>query len=152
MMPKTTKNRPQEVSKCLLERMCGFEARSHSIFHDFGLQHGLNMGSKIVQKTLKNRLGRPKAAEKPQGTHFDPKLTPFWTILATNFASKSAQKMLQNYYARATLANLALQNARLASLFTLAACSVAGFGGAAPLEIRPPSFQTAKHVEAGCCR
>ena len=91
MMPKTTKHRLQEVSKCLLERMCGFEARSHSIFHDFGLQHGLNMGSKIVQKTLKNRLGRPKAAEKPQGTHFDPKLSLFWTILATNFASKSAQ-------------------------------------------------------------
>ncbi len=89
--PTTTKNQPQEASKCLLERMCGFQARSNSILSDLGLQHGLNMGSKIAQKTLKNRLGRPKAAEKPQGTYFDSKLSPFWTILGTKNASKSAQ-------------------------------------------------------------
>ena len=89
--PKTTKKRPQEASKRLLERMCGFQARSNSILSDFGLQHGLHMGSKIAQKTLKNRLGRPKAAEKPQGTQFDSKLNPCWTILGTKNASKSAQ-------------------------------------------------------------
>ena len=88
--PKNTKNRPQEASKCLLERRFCFKARSNLIFIDFGLQHGLNMGSKIAQKTLKNRLGRPKAAEKPQGTHFDSKLSPFWTILGTKNGSKSA--------------------------------------------------------------
>ena len=90
--PQTTKNRPQEASKCLLERRCGFQARSNSILSDFGLQHSLNMGSKIAQKTLKNQLGRPKP---PKGRR-EASRDAFFTPNGAHFAPFWAPKMVQN--------------------------------------------------------
>ena len=58
--------------------MCGFKARSNSILSDFGLQHGLNMGSKIAQIRSKFDLAAqgtpPPEASKSLKNHFKFKL------------------------------------------------------------------------------
>ena len=117
--PQTTKNRPQEASKCLLERRCGFKARSNSILSDLGLQHSLNMGSKIAQKTLKNQLGRPKPPKGRREASRDAFFTPHGTHFGPFWAPKMVQNLLQ--------LTLSLQACSCKALG-----SVAGCGGASP--------------------
>ena len=53
------------------------------------------MASTWAPKSLKKRSKIDLAAQRPprslKGRIFDPKLSPFWTILGTNLASTSAQ-------------------------------------------------------------
>ena len=70
--------------------------RSGPILIDFGPQHGPNMGPNIVQKSLPKGVGRPKAAKKPPGTHFEPNLSSFWAVSGPNLAPQVAQTSLRS--------------------------------------------------------
>ena len=99
------------------------------------------MGPTWAPKSLNNRSKSDLAAQRPPRSLQGPILGPNWAYVKPFWASNWPQECsFQTANARATFAKLALHNARLARLFTLAACSVAGFGGAAPLEIRPLSL------------
>ena len=95
-----------------------------------------NMVPTWAPKSLKNRSKIDLAAQRPPRSLQGPILGPNWAYVKPFWAPNWPQECsFQTANARATFAKLALHNARLARLFTLAACSVAGFGGAAPCEI-----------------
>ena len=87
---------------------------------------------------LQEAFRRPRSSKRPPGSHFGPIWCPFGTRLGSildhlDVVFLAGEKGL----------------ASLPDCGRLAICEVAGFGGAAPCEIRPPSF---RQESDGCGR
>ena len=114
----------------ILERHAKINQKSMPKMTDFDLPKAPKMPPKSTPKSTKNRHRRPKLSKTLPDSLLGAILAPFWPHFGTPGPSFSSIH-------HSTFA------ACFRSRLQRAVCEVAGFGGAAPCWIRPPSITQA---------
>ena len=125
--PKTTPRRPPEDQKGHSEKVIEFSSKSKPMLDDFRPPNGTPNGTQNRSKNDLGAQGPPKSAQEPPG---GPKKIPPG---GPSEAHKHTKKLFENTDRKVFRNRFTQEKQTILG-------SVAGIGGAAPLEIRPLSL------------